>query len=75
MPQTFAMENEVGRVAVLVDDLAVLIPAGCAVGAVISVPVRAVTPQNAVAICTTDVIRIKAAFAERVVAVLITSSE
>ena len=75
VPQALAVEHEIGRVAVLVNDVAMLIPAGCAVGVVISVPVHAVTPQNAVAICTTDVIRIKAAFAERVVAVLITSSE
>jgi len=70
MAQTFAMKNKVGRVAVFVDDLAVFAPAGRAVSVVVIVPVCAVTPQNAVAICTTDVILIETTFAERIVAVL-----
>ena len=69
MPQTLAVENKVGRVAIFVDHRAVIVPAGRAISVTI-VPVRAVTPQNAVAICTTDVILIETTFAERVVAVL-----
>ena len=38
MPQTFAMENKVWCIAVFVDDLAVLIPAGRAVSVVVTVP-------------------------------------
>ena len=64
------MEYKVGRVAVLMDNVTVLVPAGRAVSVVVIVPVRAVTPQNAVAICTTDVILIETTFAERIVAVL-----
>ena len=70
MPQTFSVEHKVGRVAVLMDNVTVLIPAGRAISVVVTVPVRAVTPQNAVAICTTDVILIETTFAERIVAVL-----
>ena len=70
MTQAFSVEYKVGRVAVLMDNVTVLIPAGRAVSVVVTVPVRAVTPQNAVAICTTDVILIETTFAERVVAVL-----
>ncbi len=55
MTQAFSVEYKVGRVAVLMDNVTVLIPAGRAVSVVVTVPVRAVTPQNAVAICTTDV--------------------
>ena len=70
MTQAFSVEYKVGRVAVLMDNVTVLIPAGRAISVVVTVPVRAVTPQNAVAICTTDVILIETTFAERVVAVL-----
>ena len=70
MTQAFSVEYKVGRVAVLMDNVTVLIPAGRAISVVVTVPVRAVTPQNAVAICTTDVILIETTFAERIVAVL-----
>ena len=56
MTQAFSVEYKVGRVAVLMNNVTVLIPAGRAISVVVTVPVRAVTPQNAVAICTTDVI-------------------
>ena len=70
MTQTLAMEHEIRRVAVFVDDLAVLIPAGCAVGVVIIVPIGAVAVNNAVAVLTADVILIKAVIAECVGIVL-----
>ena len=70
MPQALAMEHEVGRVAVLVDDLAVLVPAGCAVGVVVIVPIRAVTMNNTVAVLTADVVFIKAVVAKRVRVIL-----
>ena len=70
MPQTFAMEHEVGRVAVLVDDLAVLVPAGCAIGVVVTVPICAVAMNNAAAIIATHIIFIKAMLAERVRVIL-----
>ena len=70
MTQAFSVEYKVGRVAVFVNNLAVLVPVGRAVSVVVIVPVCAVTPQNAVAICTTDVILIETTFAERIVAVL-----
>ena len=66
MPQAFAVKHQIGRVAVLMDDLAVLIPAGCAVGVVVIVPIGAVTVNNAVAVLAADVILIKAVIAERV---------
>ena len=46
MTQTFAVENKVWCVAVFVDDLAVLIPAGRAASVVVTVPVRAVAVDN-----------------------------
>ena len=70
MPQTFAVKYKVGRVAVFVDDLAVLIPAGRAVSVVVTVPVRAVAMDNAAAVLTADVILIKAVVAKRVRIVL-----
>ena len=70
MPQAFAVKHQIGRVAVLMDDLAVLIPAGCAVGVVVIVPIGAVTVNNAVAVLAADVILIKAVIAERVGSVL-----
>ena len=66
MTQAFAVEYKVGRIAVFVDDLAVLVPAGRAVGVVVIVPVRAVTVDNTPAVITADVILIKAVVAKRV---------
>ena len=43
-----------------------LIPAGCAVGVVVIVPIRAVTMNNTVAVLTADVVFIKAVVAKRV---------
>ena len=51
------------------DNGAMVVPTGRAISVII-VPIDAVTPQNAVAICTTDVILIETTFAERIVAVL-----
>ena len=70
MPQTLAMEHEVGRVAVFVNNVTMLIPAGCAVGVVVTVPVRAVAMNNAVAVLAADVIFIKAVITERVRVIL-----
>ena len=70
MTQTFAVENKVWCVAVFVDDLAVLIPAGCAVGVVVIVPIGAVTVNNAVAVLAADVVFIKAVVAKRVRVIL-----
>ena len=70
MPQTFAVKNKVGRVAVFVDDLAVLVPAGHAVGVVVTVPICAVAMNNPTAIITAHVIFIKAMIAEYVRVIL-----
>ena len=70
MTQTFAVEHEVGRVIVLVNNLTMLIPAGCAVGVVVIVPIRAVTMNNTVAVLTADVVFIKAVVAKRVRVIL-----
>ena len=70
MPQTFSVEHKVGRIAVFVDDLAVLIPAGHAVGVVVTVPVRAVAVNNPTAVITAHVIFIKAMLAEYVRVIL-----
>ena len=70
MPQALAMEHEVGRVAVFVDDLAVLIPAGCAVGVVVIVPIGAVAVNNAVAVLAADVILIETVVTQRVGVIL-----
>ena len=70
MTQTLAMKNKVWRVAVFVNNLAVLIPAGCAVGVVVIVPIGAVTVNNAVAVLAADVILIKAVVAKRVRVIL-----
>ena len=64
------MEHEVGRVAVFVNNLAVFVPAGRAVGVVVTVPVRAVTMNNTVAVITAHVIFIKAMIAECVRVIL-----
>ena len=70
MPKAFAVEHEVGRVAVLVDDLAVLVPAGRAVSVVVTVPICAVAVNNAVAVLAADVILIETVVAQRVRIVL-----
>ena len=70
MPQALAMEHEFGRVAVFVNDIVMLVPAGCAVGVVITVPVRAVTMNNAAAIIAAHVILIEAVITERVGVIL-----
>ena len=70
MPQALAMEHEVGRVAVFVNDVVMLVPAGCAVGVVVIVPIRAVTMNNTVAVLTADVVFIKAVVAKRVRVIL-----
>ena len=70
MTQTFAVENKFRRVTVLVNNVTMLIPAGCAVGVVVTVPVRAVTVNNAVAVLAADVVFIKAVVAERVRVIL-----
>ena len=70
MPKAFAVEHEVGRVAVLVDDLAVLVPAGRAVSVVVTVPVRAVAMDNTPTVITAHVIFIKAMIAEYVRVIL-----
>ena len=70
MPQALAVEHEIGRVAVLVDDFAVLIPAGLAVGVVVTVPLCAVAMNNAVAVLAADAILIKAVVAKRVRVIL-----
>ena len=64
------MKNKVWRVAVFVNNLAVLILAGCAVGVVVIVPIGAVTVNNAVAVLAADVILIEAVVAKRVRIVL-----
>ena len=70
MPQTFSVEHKVGRVAVFVDDLAVLIPAGRAVSVVVTVPVCAVTVDNTPTVITANIIFVKAMLAERVRVIL-----
>ena len=50
MTQTLAMKNKVWRVAVFVNNLAVLVPAGRAVSVVVIVLIGAVTVNNAVAV-------------------------
>ena len=64
------MKHKVWRVVVFVNNLAVLIPAGRAVGVVVIVPIGAVTVNNAVAVLTADVVFIKAVVAKRVRIVL-----
>ena len=66
MTQTFSVEHKVGRVAVFVNNLTVLIPAGYAIGVVVIVPVRAVTVDNTPAVITANIIFVKAMLAERV---------
>ena len=70
MTQTLAMKNKVGRVAVFVNNLTVLLPAGSAVSVIVIVPIGAVTVNNAVAVLAADVILIKAVVAKRVRVIL-----
>ena len=70
MPQTFSMEHKVGRVAVFVNNLTVLIPAGYAIGVVVIVPVRAVAVNNPAAVITANIIFIKTMIAEYVRVIL-----
>ena len=70
MTQTFAVENKVRRVTVLVNNVTMLIPAGCAVGVVVIIPIRAVTMNNTVAVLAADVILIEAVVAKRVRVIL-----
>ena len=70
MTQTFAVENKVWCVAVFVDDLAVLIPAGHAVGVVVTVPVRAVAVDNTPTVIAANIVLIKAVIAEYVRVIL-----
>ena len=68
--KALAVENKVRRVTVLVNNVTMLILAGCAVGVVVTVPVRAVAADNAAAVRTADVILIKTVIAERVRVIL-----
>ena len=70
MTQTFSVEHKVGRVAVFVNNLTVLIPAGYAIGVVVTVPVRAVAVNNTSAVITANIIFVKAVVAECVGIVL-----
>ena len=70
MPQAFSVEYKVGRIAVFVDDHAVLVPAGRAVGVIVTIPVRAVTMNNAAAIIAAHVILIEAVVAKCVRVIL-----
>ena len=70
MTQTFAVENKVRRVTVLVNNVTMLIPAGRAVGVVVTVPVRAVAMNNAATVPAADVILIKAMLTQSVGIVL-----
>ena len=70
MTQAFSVEHEVGRIAVFVDDLTVLLPAGYAIGVVVIVPVRAFAVNNPAAIIAAHVILIEAVIAERVRVIL-----
>ena len=42
MPQALAMEHEVGRVAIFVNDIVMFVPARRAVSVIVAVPVRAI---------------------------------
>ena len=69
MPQALAVEHEIGRVAVIVNEVAMLIPAGCAVSVVVIIP-SAVTMNDTVAVLAADTILIKAVVAKRVRVIL-----
>ena len=70
MPQAFSVEYKVGRIAVFVDDLAVLVPAGRAVSVIVIIPIRAVTMNNTVAVLAADVILIETVVTQRVGVIL-----
>ena len=70
MAKAFAVKYKIRCVIVLVNNVTMLIPAGCAVGVVVIIPIRAVTMNNAVAVFAADVVFIKAAVAECVGIVL-----
>ena len=70
MPQALAMKHKIRCVIVLVYNVTMLIPAGCAVGVVVIIPIRAVTMNNAVAVFAADVVFIKAVVADCVGIVL-----
>ena len=70
MPQTFSVEHKVGRVAVFVNNLTVLIPARYAIGVVVTVPICAVAMNNTAAVIAAHVILIKAVVAKRVRVIL-----
>ena len=70
MPQALAMEHEVGGVAVFVNDIVMLVPAGRAVSVVVIVPVRAITMDNTPAVITANIIFVKAMLAECVRVIL-----
>ena len=56
VPQTLAVENKVGRVAVLVNDRALFVPTGRTVSVVVIIPIRAVAMNNAAAVIAEPVI-------------------
>ena len=70
MTQAFAVENKVRRVTVLVNNVTMLIPAGCTVGVVVVVPIGAVAVNNAVAVLAADVILIETVVTQRVGVIL-----
>ena len=70
MPQAFSVEHKVGCVAVFVNNLAVLVPAGRAISVVVTVPVCAVAMNNPTAIIAAHVILIEAVITERVGVIL-----
>ena len=70
MAKALAVKYKVGRVAILVDNFAVLIPAGCAVSVVVAVPVCSVAMNNPATIIAADVVLVKAMLAERVRVIL-----
>ena len=70
MPQALAMKHKIRCVIVLVYNVTMLIPAGCAVGVVVIIPIRAVTMNNAVAVLAADVILIETVVTQRVGVIL-----
>ena len=70
MPQALAMKHKIRCVIVLVNNVTMLIPAGCAVGVVVIVPIGAVAVNNAVAVLAADVILIETVVTQRVGVIL-----
>ena len=62
--KALAVKYKVGRVAVFVDNIVVLIPAGCAAGIVVIIPIGTVAVDNPAAVIAADVILIKAVVAD-----------